>query len=62
MKVRLSYFCEQDGNAISIEQRIRQIMDQNIWPVILTKETDEELETCNNVQELKTALERRGIL
>lgn len=62
MRVKLSFFSEQDGNAMTLEEKIRQIVLAGNWPIILTTEDGVELETCNNEQELRAALQRRGIL
>lgn len=62
MRVKLSFFSEQDGNAMTIEGKIRQIVLAGNWPIILTTEDDVELETCNNEQELRSALQSREIL
>ncbi len=62
MRVPLSYFSEQDGNAMTIEVKILQIVSEGIWPIILTTEDGVELETCRNEQELRDSLNRRGIL
>lgn len=62
MRVPLSYFSEQDGNAMTVEEKIRQLVLTGVWPIILTTEDGVELETCRNEQELRVALQRRGIL
>ena len=61
MRVPLSYFLNQAGNGMTLEERIRQTMKENDFPIILTTEQDVELETCNNEQELRLALGKRGI-
>lgn len=62
MRVKLSYFSVQDGNGMTLDGKIRQLVLESIWPVILTSEQDVDLETCDNEQELRAALHRRGIL
>ena len=62
MKVKLSYFSVQDGNGMTLEEKIHQLVLENIWPIILTSEQDVELETCENELGLRSALQRRGIL
>lgn len=62
MIVPLSDFIEQNGNAMTVEGKIRQLVLAGDWPIILTTEGGAELETCRNEQELRDALERRGIL
>ena len=47
---------------MTLDRKIRQLVLENIWPVILTSEQDVDLETCDNEQELRAALHRRGIL
>lgn len=61
MRVPLSYFLNQAGNGMTLEERIRQTMKENDFPIILTTEQDVELETCNSEQELRLALGKRGI-
>ncbi len=61
MRVKLSYFSEQDGNAMTLEVKIRQLVLLSDWPVILISESDEALETCNDEQELRATLCRRGL-
>ena len=61
MRVKLSYFSEQDGNAMTLEVKIRQLVLLSDWPVILISESDEALETCNDEQELRATLRRRGL-
>ena len=62
MKVKLSFFSVQDGNCMTLEEKIHQLVLENIWPIILTSEQDVELETCDNELELRSALQRQGIL
>ncbi len=62
MGVKLSIFPEQDGNAMTLEHRVRQIVLTNVWPVDLTTANGEELETCNDEQELRDSLHNRGLL
>ena len=62
LKTPLSYFSEQDGNALTAEEKIDAIVVENIWPVELTDEDGETEDTCNNEQELRDSLTRRGIL
>lgn len=62
LRVRLSCFCEQDGNTMSVEERIQQLVSLDIWHIILTAEDGRCLEICNNEQELRDSLIRREIL
>ncbi len=62
MREPLSFFIDQNGNAMTVEEKIRQLVLTSEWPVILTTDAGEELEICRNEQELRVALQRRGIL
>lgn len=62
MRLLLSFFSEQNGNAMTVEGKIQQIVSEGIWPIILITEAGVELETCHNEQELRVALQSRGLL
>lgn len=61
MHVKLSFFSVQDGNKLTFEQRIEALRLLEIWPINLTSENGDILEACNNEQELRESLKRRGI-
>lgn len=62
MGIKLSIFPEQDGNSMTLEQKVQQIVLTDEWPVVLTTANGEELETCNDEQELRDSLHNRGLL
>lgn len=61
MRVPLSFFLTQVGNPMTLTQKIQQLLLIEDLPIILTTENDESLETCHNEDELREALQRRGI-
>lgn len=62
IRVPLSFFSTQDGNAMTLEQKILQLLRTGEWPIILTTENGEDLEVCHNEQELRVALRNKGIV
>ena len=62
LSLPLSFFCENDGNSMGLEDRISNVLSLNLWPISLIGEDKEVVDCCNDEQELREILQKHGIL
>ena len=64
MKVDISYFqeCDRSGHFLSLEEKIRELVKANIWPIELVDDFGIVRAVCHNEEELREALKKLGFL